>query len=70
MAGKRGSGKEGKLLSSAVTTLKRPGAGELSRLKLNWKKALRAESRDPPMLGKYYNKALLVLNGNMDLFLC
>lgn len=42
------SGKGEKLLSSAVTTLSRPGSGELAILKPNWKKALRAESRDPP----------------------
>lgn len=42
------SGKGEKLLSSAVTTLSRPGSGELAILKPNWKKAPRAESRDPP----------------------
>lgn len=41
--------KEEKLLSSAVTTLSRPGSGELAKLKPNWKKAPRAENRDPPV---------------------
>lgn len=46
---KRGSEKEEKLLSSAITTVSRPGSGELSKLKPNWKKAQRVESSDPPV---------------------
>lgn len=46
---KKVSGKEEKLLSLPVTTLSRPGSGELGKLKPNWKKDPRAESRDPTM---------------------
>lgn len=45
--GKKASRKEEKLLSLALTTLSGTGSGELAKLKPNWKKAHRAESRDP-----------------------